>query len=65
MKRLTLLIADSALLVLSGLRNEKEGDQGSHFYRIDGDRFVLVRDMSRNNLSGRFRRASLRNTEPT
>jgi hypothetical protein len=47
MKRLTLLIADSALLVLSGLRNEKEGDQGSLFYRIDGDRFVLVRDMSR------------------
>jgi hypothetical protein len=65
MKRLTHLIADSALLVLSGLRNEKEGDQGSHFYRIDADRFVLVRDMSRNDLNGRFRPASLRNTEPT
>jgi len=37
--------ADSTLLVLSGLRDEKEGDQGAHFYRIDGDRFVFIRDI--------------------
>ena len=38
---------NSTLLVLSGLRNEKEGDQGAHFYRIEGDQFVLVRDILR------------------
>jgi len=36
---------NSSLIVLSGLRDEKEGDQGTHFYRIDGGRFVLVRDI--------------------
>jgi hypothetical protein len=36
---------NSTLLVMSGLRNEKEGDQGAHFYRIEGDQFVFVRDI--------------------
>jgi hypothetical protein len=36
---------NSSLIELSGLRNEKEGDQGSHFYRIDGDHFAHVRDI--------------------
>ena len=38
---------NSTLIVLSGLRNEKEGDQGAHFYRIQGEQFVHVRDISR------------------
>lgn len=38
---------DSTLIVLSGLRNEKEGDQGAHFYSIEGGHFVHVRDISR------------------
>lgn len=36
---------DSALLAVTGLRNEKEGDQGTHYYRIEGLRFVHVRDV--------------------
>lgn len=36
---------DSTLLVLTGVRNEAEGDRGAHFYRIEGDRFVHVRDV--------------------
>jgi hypothetical protein len=39
--------ANSILLVVSGLRNEKEGDQCAHFYRIEGDRFIFVRDIPR------------------
>jgi hypothetical protein len=38
---------NSALIVLSGLRNEKEGDQRAHFYSLEGDQFVLVRDIPR------------------
>jgi hypothetical protein len=40
---------DSALISLSGLRNEKEGDQGVHYYRIDGLRFIHVRDVPAGN----------------
>jgi hypothetical protein len=39
--------ANSALLVRSGLRDEKEGDQGSPFYRVKGDRFAFVRNIPR------------------
>lgn len=38
---------ESKLIVLSGLRNEKEGDQGAHFYRLEGGRFVHVFDVPR------------------
>lgn len=34
---------DSRLIVFSGLRNEKEGDDGAHFYRFESGRFVHVR----------------------
>ena len=34
-------------MVLTGLLDENEGDQGSHFHRIDGNRFVLIRDFPR------------------
>jgi hypothetical protein len=34
---------DSTLLVFSGLRNEKEGDNGAHFYNFEGGRFVYLR----------------------
>jgi hypothetical protein len=37
--------ADSALLILTGMRNENEADLGAHFYRIEGDRFVHIRDI--------------------
>ena len=37
---------DSTLVAMTGLRNEKEGDQGTHYYRIEGLRFVHVRDVA-------------------
>ena len=37
--------ANSTPLVLSGPRNEKEDDQGAHFYRIAGNQFVFVRNI--------------------
>lgn len=37
--------ADSRLLVLNGIRDEAEGDAGAHYYRIEGDRFVHLRDV--------------------
>ncbi len=37
---------NSRLIVFSGLRNEKDGDNGAHFYRFDDNgRFVHVRSM--------------------
>jgi hypothetical protein len=36
---------DSTLFVLTGKRNEKEGDLAAHFYRMDRDQFVHVRDV--------------------
>ena len=36
---------DSRLIVFSGLRNEKEGDDGAHFYRFDDGRFVHIRSV--------------------
>ena len=38
---------DSGLLVLTGRRNEADGDEGIHLYRIDGTRFVSVGDLPR------------------
>ncbi len=35
---------NSQLIVLSGMRNERENDLGRHYYRIDGNRFTLVAD---------------------
>jgi hypothetical protein len=34
---------DSKLIVFSGLRNEKEGDDGAHFYKFENGRFVHLR----------------------
>jgi len=37
---------DSRLIVFSGLRNEKDGDDGAHFYRFDDNgRFVHIRSV--------------------
>lgn len=35
---------DSRLLILSGLRHEKEGDDGDHYYKIEGSRLVHLKD---------------------
>lgn len=34
---------DSKLIVFSGLRNEKDGDDGAHFYSFENRRFVHLR----------------------
>lgn len=33
---------ESKLVVFSGLRNEKEGDNGAHFYKFDDGRFTHI-----------------------
>jgi len=38
---------DSRLIILSGSRNEKEGDEGTHFYKFENNRFVLIRTVRR------------------
>jgi hypothetical protein len=38
---------NSSLIVLTGSRNEKAGDQGSPFYRINGNHFIHIRDTPR------------------
>ena len=40
---------DSSLIVFSGLRNEKDGDDGAHFYRFDRGRFVHIRSVLKPN----------------
>ena len=34
---------NSKLIVFSGARNEKEGDEGAHFYKFENGRFVHLR----------------------
>lgn len=36
---------DSRLLVLTGRRNERDGDGGTHFFAIEDGRFVHLRDV--------------------
>jgi len=36
---------NSRLVVFSGVRNEAEGDQGTHFYEFDGSNFKLIRSV--------------------
>lgn len=36
---------DSRLLVLTGRRDERDSDAGTHYYVIEGDRFVHLRDV--------------------
>lgn len=38
---------DSRLIVFSGMRNEKDGDNAAHFYHFDGRKFVHIRSNSR------------------
>lgn len=38
---------DSRLIVFSGLRNEKDGDDGAHFYTFDGRRLVYIRSVKK------------------
>jgi hypothetical protein len=35
----------SNLIVFSGLRNEKEGDNGAHFYKIEDGKFTHIRSI--------------------
>ncbi|MEN3328644.1 MAG: hypothetical protein V7638_3451 [Acidobacteriota bacterium] len=37
---------NSRLVVFSGVRNEAEGDQGTHFYEFDGNRFKFIRSVT-------------------
>ena len=39
---------DSRLLVLTGRRDERDGDAGTHYYAIEGNRFVHLRDVPPN-----------------
>jgi hypothetical protein len=41
--------ADSRLIVFSGLRNEKDGDDGAHFYRFNKGRFIHIRSVLKPN----------------
>ena len=36
---------DSRLLVLTGRRDERNGDAGTHYYAIEGGHFMLLRDV--------------------
>ena len=36
---------DSSLIVFSGLRNEKQDDDGTHFYQFENGRFVHLRSI--------------------
>ncbi len=36
---------NSKLIVFSGARNEKDGDVGAHFYKLENERFVHVRSV--------------------
>jgi hypothetical protein len=40
---------NSSLIVFSGLRNEKEGDNGAHFYKLENGKFVHVRSILKTN----------------
>ena len=40
---------NSSLIVFSGLRNEKEGDNGAHFYKFQNGKFVHVRSILKAN----------------
>lgn len=38
---------DSTLIVFSGIRNEKDGDNGTHYYQFKDGKFVLIRSVLR------------------
>ena len=38
---------NSKLIILSGARNEKEGDGAARFYKFDNNRLVLIRSILR------------------
>jgi hypothetical protein len=40
---------NSRLIVFSGLRNEKEGDSGAHFYSFENGRFVHITSVLKGN----------------
>jgi hypothetical protein len=40
---------NSKLIVFSGARNEKEGDVGAHFYKLENGRFVHIRSILKEN----------------
>ena len=40
--------ADSRLIIFSGLRNEKEGDDGAHFYVFDNGQFKFLKTKTKN-----------------
>jgi hypothetical protein len=40
---------DSSLIIFSGLRDEKEGDDGTHFYNFKNGRFIHIRSVPKVN----------------
>lgn len=38
---------DSRLIIFSGARNEKEGDEGAHFYKFENGRFVFIKTIKK------------------
>jgi len=36
---------DSKLIIFSGMRNEKDGDDGAHFYKFENGRFVFIKTL--------------------
>jgi hypothetical protein len=38
---------DSTLIVFEGIRDEKDGDDGTHYYQFRGGQFVLIRSVPR------------------
>lgn len=38
---------DSKLIVLSGMINEREDTQGTHFYKFENGKFILVRSIKK------------------
>ena len=38
---------NSKLIIFSGVRNEKDGDDGAHFYKFENGRFVHLRSVSK------------------
>jgi hypothetical protein len=42
-ERLRPATQSNKLIVFSGARNEKEGDNGAHFYKFENGRFIHLR----------------------
>jgi hypothetical protein len=41
---------DSKLIIFSGIRNEKDGDEGTHFYKFQNGRFIFIKTIKNKKL---------------